>query len=569
MRLFLTLFIFLFSRKAFLATVGKSSCGSSDEASYKDTDFSNPPRIHYHFLCERSSNRQSKEEYDSMVQRTRWLRCPFCGFTAFSRADAGNMTLCTLTGKRKSSQVIRPAVSSSSTSVSLGDSFEWTKETRASVAALLAHLVSCHSHFNYTSYICPDTLSLHVGVRRKNQEEADLAPVVAMVNRKSSKRRGGGAHSYALPRTGTLSMISSDAMSEIPPLYSTQTSSEFGSSIREANSACAGSSSQTSNISSQAVGGRYDNPTDVIVDRSKRKREQNNLHNVPDGIIQSLLAGITSWPLPSLAGVHIYGKEESVAIDFRNSNGLPNSLFNDNGTLRIERLSNDPIQIACFSSGEVVTEKPKPGKTFFHRSGNSYDRKVYFDDETASKPPKMRKLAHSSSCSLDSLPMVSTSISSSPTSALTVVKPALGGDDIQYSYDSENDDPEPGLALAVLTDAALMDFTDVTDEEKIFMSLWNMHARSFPPYSTAYLGFAIQVFARRYAPVIVKKKLRFTFLMFLMFLWRVSQINIEIMHSALEIVDNVQVNMLEETQEAESGLLAEATIVPAACNQMA
>jgi hypothetical protein len=110
------------------------------------------------------------------------------------------------------------------------------------------------------------------------------------------------------------------------------------------------------------------------------------------------------------------------------------------------------------------------------------------------------------------------------------------------TYDSEND--EFDYAMTAAADAQIAEFSDLFPDEKAFMMLWNAHVRSFPPYSDGFMGYATEIFAKRFAATIVERKLRYSFLVFLIYLWKVSLVRSSELKTALQIVDEHQVAVL-------------------------
>ena len=81
------------------------------------------------------------------------------------------------------------------------------------------------------------------------------------------------------------------------------------------------------------------------------------------------------------------------------------------------------------------------------------------------------------------------------------------------------------------------EFEDVSSEEKAFMKLWNAHMRTVRAVADGRMPQLTALFARRYAPSVVGKGLRFVFLMHLFNLWDLSLLRKELILECIADVD--------------------------------
>lgn len=495
----------------------------------------------------------------SNVQRSKWLRCPFCPYTAFSDIDVGNLSVVPLQSrKRKSTQLLNVTNGPSQ----LNEAFEWSQQSTVGVAALLAHLNATHSHFTYDSVVSTENLSLHVVVRRKHRDEITAIPG----GRQKKKSHADNHNEIQVKEERSINITESHASKALRKI-------DRSSSPGTRNAPICLIDEEDMDIeveffdkksSSASSGSVFDSVIDsstmeTIFFRPRKKKKSskaNQVHMSHDlnARIFDVVSTVMRWPL-SVNNLDIASPDVSVALATKsrytqgNSNGNENSLFNGDGTLRVELLTTRSREIACFHSDGPM---PQLSREYYHRSGLPYKRRQNLEHLNALlKLESRRNKKGSCTLSSSSLGDIQTAGLSHSTSNEDLLKPACVGEEatVIYSYDSEDDDPKLIHPQIVIGDAELSEFSDVMDEEKIFMSLWNTHARSFPPYSDAYLPFAIEVFAKRYAPVIVAKKLRFTFLVFLMYLWDVSLIRAEQVAQYIGIVDSVQEKSLLANEE--------------------
>ena len=77
------------------------------------------------------------------------------------------------------------------------------------------------------------------------------------------------------------------------------------------------------------------------------------------------------------------------------------------------------------------------------------------------------------------------------------------------------------------------------------MAMWHAHIASFPVYGELYIPFAVERFASKYAPDILRHSLRHNFLLHLINLWELGLINAENLENCLQRVDKLKAEQVK------------------------
>lgn len=116
--------------------------------------------------------------------------------------------------------------------------------------------------------------------------------------------------------------------------------------------------------------------------------------------------------------------------------------------------------------------------------------------------------------------------------------------DNELSYDSDNDIDSTFILLE--SNAGIDEFVEIAYEEKEFFKLWNLFIRGFRMYGDMYLPPAAELFARRFASVILKKGLRHNMLLHMATLWDFGLIDSNTMTRCMRIVDQEEARSKDE-----------------------
>ena len=132
---------------------------------------------------------------------------------------------------------------------------------------------------------------------------------------------------------------------------------------------------------------------------------------------------------------------------------------------------------------------------------------------------------------------------------------AITGQPVAKSEVDYDSDADIDLSFDLMRkNDSLVEFSDITMQEKVFFQLWNTHLATFPPHGDRLLPVVCERFLQRFLPTIVREKLRYLALLHFINLWDFGLLLSEEVEAYMRQIDEFSVREARRQQQVQQTL---------------